>query len=69
MDKLIFGHSWEAIQRAQQGGRLHEFLDSQKTESRNYTQQDLELLEKHGIEGLKKLGLHGVLDRLTFSTG
>ncbi len=23
MSRTIFGHSWEAIQRAQQGGRLH----------------------------------------------
>jgi hypothetical protein len=26
MDKLIFGHSWEAIQRGQRGGNLHETI-------------------------------------------
>ena len=24
MNDLIFGHTWEAIQRAQRGGRLHD---------------------------------------------
>ena len=29
------------------------------------TPKDLELLEKHGMEGLKSLGLYGVIDRLS----
>lgn len=29
--KRLFGHKWEAIQRAQQGGKLHETLDTSKS--------------------------------------
>ena len=29
------------------------------------TPEDLRLLEKHGIEGLRELGFYGVLDRLS----
>lgn len=31
MDKLICGHSWEALQQAQQGGALHRKVDTSRT--------------------------------------
>ena len=60
----IFGHSWEAIQRAQQGGRLHETVDTSRPLDHSASQADIGLLELHGQDGLAKLGYAGTLDRL-----
>jgi len=65
MNKLIFGHSWEAIQRAQRGGRLHETIDTSKPGAPTATADDAALLQQYGtIEALKAAGLFGVADRL-----
>jgi hypothetical protein len=66
-DKLIFGHTWEAIQRAQQGGRLHDLVDTSKPSQQidaTLRQQDIELLKLHGEEGLRAMQYGGVLERL-----
>jgi hypothetical protein len=61
----IVGHSWEAIQRAQQGGRLHERIDTSKPAASTATAEDLALLNQYGtIAALKEAGLWGVADRL-----
>lgn len=60
----IVGHSWEAIQRAQQGGRLDNRVDTSKPVDHSLMFGDLELLEQHGIEGLRSMGYFGVIDRL-----
>ena len=68
MTDLIFGHSWEAIQRAQRGGRLHETIDTSKPSTRTATDDDVALLQQYGtIEALKAAGLFGVADRLEHS--
>lgn len=64
MNDLIFGHTWEAIQRAQQGGRLHTAVDTSKPLDHSLLPGDMELLEKHGLEGLQQMGFAGVIDRL-----
>jgi hypothetical protein len=66
-DKLIFGHTWEAIQRAQQGGRLHDLVDTSKPSQQidaTLRKQDVELLKLHGEEGLRAMQYGGVLERL-----
>lgn len=65
MEPLIFGNTWQQIQRAQRGGHLSKRIDTSKPPAVQLpTEKDLQLLQKHGFEGLEKLGLHGVLDRL-----
>ena len=65
MENLIFGHTWQQIQRAQRGGHLSEKIDISKPPAIQLpTEKDLQLLEKHGFNGLEKLGFHGVLDRV-----
>lgn len=64
MDQKIFGYSWEQIQRAQRSGRLADPIDTSKPAIQPPSERDLQLLEKHGIEGLKELQLFGVLDRI-----
>ncbi len=61
----IFGYDWEDIQRAQQGGRLSRpvyAMPSDLTADRK--EEDMALLKKHGLDGLKAMGYHGVIDRL-----
>lgn len=62
----IVGHTWEAIQRAQQGGRLHERIDTSKPSAEpTVTDADRALLAQHGsIEALKAAGFYGTADRL-----
>lgn len=62
-DKTILGYQWEDINRAQQGGSLETSIRGPVVRSRA-TEKDLELLEKHGPDGLRELGMFGVLDRL-----
>lgn len=67
-DDLIFGHSWEAIQRAQRGGSLHGHIDISKDSCPAATPEEAEgdrqLLEKHGEHGLRDRQYFGVIDRL-----
>lgn len=64
MNDKILGHDWADIQRAQQGGRLAHAIDTSKPPTSDATPDDLALLERHGIDGLRALGFWGVLDRL-----
>ena len=60
----IFGYTWEQIQSAQQGGRLHKTVDSSVSGRSPATDKDRELLAEYGYDGLLKMGFHGVIDRL-----
>ena len=63
MSNLIFGCSWEAIQRAQQGGRLHERLAIAAPEI-VWSDSDKALLAKYvTLCALEAAGFHGVADR------
>lgn len=65
MTDSILGHSWQEIQAAQmKQGRLGRAVDLSKPAKPAATAADHELLEKHGAEGLRQMGFHGVLDRL-----
>jgi hypothetical protein len=66
MSDLIFGYTWDQIQAAQQGESLGQIVPLQAKMAKDdiCTANDLELLEKHGIDGLIKKQFHGVLDRL-----
>ena len=65
MTQYILGHTWEAIQRAQRGGRLHTPLDTSKPAKAPATDADRALLAQHGtLEALEAAGLFGVADRL-----
>lgn len=64
--KTIVGHTWAAIQRAQQGGRLSDPVAIKP--KAQATDEDRDLLAKHGEIGLRNLGLFGVLDRLNLPT-
>ncbi len=64
MSDLIVGHTWEAIQRAQCGGRLNDRVISGPLVKPIATQADIELLAKHGIDGLREMQFHGVIGRL-----
>lgn len=59
----IFGYEWEEIKRAQMGSPLGRRLPA-KTGLPLATPSDWTLLEQHGETGLRRLGYHGVLDRL-----
>jgi hypothetical protein len=61
-DQKIFGYDWADIQRAQNGGRISRPV--QRSADIDHSESDRIALETHGIEGLKKLGYFGVLDRL-----
>ena len=63
MDK-IFGKSWDEIQAMQQGRHEYKKITG-KPIYPMATDKDVELLEKHGMDGLTKLGYFGVLDRLS----
>jgi hypothetical protein len=66
-ENLIFGHTWEEIKKAQQKqGSLHKPITPQ--EKPLATEGDIDLLKKHGIAGLLKMGFHGVIDRLRTSS-
>ena len=63
-DDLIMGYTWDAIQRAQHGGKLHQSIDTSKPLDHSLMAGDLELLAKHGASGLREMGFMGVIDRL-----
>jgi hypothetical protein len=67
-DTTIFGYSWEAIQRTQsKTGGLGTPVAPRPTPRSGATQEDLGLLEEHGVEGLRAMAFFGVLDRLQMS--
>ena len=66
MSEKIFGYSWEEIQKMQQKEFSHKIVKPTKEGRPSPTEEDKELLALHGVEGLKKLELYGVLDRLGF---
>jgi hypothetical protein len=65
MNDLIFGYEWEEIKAAQQCKPVGRKIPKTITDGIKLCKKaDLVLLEKHGIEGLKKMQFYGVLDRL-----
>ncbi len=66
-ENLIFGHTWEAIQRAQQGGSLYDVVLPHHPAKPLATATDIDLLLEHGERGLEEKMWHGVLDRLRTS--
>ena len=66
MTNLIFGYTWEEIDRAQRGGGLARAI-AHHQENPTAKPSDRELLEKHGEDGLMAMGFFGVLDRLKTS--
>ena len=60
----IFDRSWKDIQAMQQGTYTPQAIDISKPAKKPASDNDKALLSKHGINGLKKLGYFGVLDRL-----
>ena len=66
-NNLIFGYTWEQIQKAQQGEVLGQIvpLATKAAKDDICTRGDLELFEKYGEEGLKAMQFDGVIDRLT----
>ena len=66
---LIFGYTWEQIQRCQQGGALSELCGRHAIGAKDdiCKDGDIEALDEHGAEGLRAKGLFGIIDRLTRS--
>ena len=66
MNDLIFGYTWEQIQKAQQGGVLAQILTltAKAATSDICTKSDLDLFIKHGESGLEDKQFYGVIDRL-----
>lgn len=64
-DGKIFGHDWEDIQRAQQGGSLAKRIV--ETPRALATDADRALLTLHGENELRAMQLYGVIDRLQAS--
>ena len=67
MSERIFGYTFQEIEAWQQGVRpLHRVVPPSPAPDKNPppTQQDFELLEKHGIEGLRRLYFLATIDRL-----
>ena len=63
MSNKIFGYDWEDIQSMQQGTYTRPTIDAVKR-TIAATDNDMMLLDKHGIDGLRELKFYGVLDRL-----
>ena len=62
-DNEIFGYTWSEIQRAQQGGQLGKTV-SGPAPDHSLNDGDMDLFNKHGIDGLEGLSYYGVIDRL-----
>lgn len=62
----IFGYDWEDIQRAQRGGTLRRNITSKPASDMTDERisADLDLLRKHGVQGLHDMQFYGVIDRL-----
>lgn len=68
MSERIFGYTWDQIQSAQQGGSLSQAIDTSAPPAKSSASpDDMSMLEKHGIDGLKEKQLFGVLDRLSLA--
>ena len=61
----IFGYSWDAIQKAQQGDMSEMRRPIEESQcGGEWTSLDQHLLDQHGaIEALEDAGLYGVADR------
>ena len=60
-ENLIFGYTWDEIQRAQQGGPL---VRNKQLGNINWTQEDERLWQEYGsVKALVDAGFHGVADR------
>ena len=55
---------WESIQAKQQGTYRPAPIDLSKPSKKLATDKDKALLTQHGAQGLRDLGLYGVLNRL-----
>ena len=64
MTNLVFGYTWKQIQKAQQKMAFREYIPSTPTGQKSATQADVDLLVKHGLEGLREMQFFGVIDRL-----
>lgn len=65
MDNKIFGYEFEDIQRAQHGGRLNKVVDTSKDDvGDRLHENDINMLNEHGLSGLESMGYYGVIDRL-----
>ena len=64
MSDLIFGYSWEKIQRMQQGKPVRELIDMTTLGPSPATEEDKKLLREKGVDWLKKKRYDGVLERL-----
>jgi hypothetical protein len=63
MSDLIFGYTWDEIQKAQFGGKLHHSIVS-SGDKLTITVEEIELFSREGVSGLERLGFYGLLDRL-----
>jgi len=63
MEDLIFGYTWEEIQKAQQGGKLRKSLPSSIKEN-PCTANDIDLLTRYGLKELENRRYWGIIDRL-----
>lgn len=65
MTDLIFGGDWQEIQDIQQKRHNPERVNMNTPPGPTPpTDRDRELLAEHGMDGLRALGLDGVVDRL-----
>lgn len=61
MEDLIFIHTFGDIQKMQMGNYTSQIAIGGRPLA---TPKDYSLLKEHGMEGLIRMGLHGVIDKL-----
>lgn len=66
MSDLIFGHTWDEIDRAQRGGGFNRPIAKHQPNP-TATQADMDLLNQYGQDGLEAMQYFGVIDRLKTS--
>lgn len=65
-EPLILGFTWDEIQRMQRGeGRPPGMRLGAPAPLPGPTAEDRRMLAEHGIDGLRALGMDGILDRLS----
>lgn len=64
MSDKIIGYEWDDIKRMQQKEDVRKVVNTSTDGKQPATEVDYKLLEKHGVDGLRKLEYYGVLDRL-----
>jgi len=64
MSDKVFGYEWEDIQKMQQKKDVPRTINLSTDGKQPATEADYKMLEKHGVDGLRKLEYYGVLDRL-----